>query len=105
MTLDRLDRARGGPLRPPGSVERGARLLRQLLRRDSLTGEPVPVPLSELAGGSGSAARRQLERDLAALGAAGWVIRKRSTAQKGRGRPTWASTVAWALLPWEALIV
>jgi hypothetical protein len=86
-------------------VLRGARLLRTLLRRDSLTGEPVPAPLPELAGGDSLAARRQLERDLRDLQAAGWTIRKKSSAPKGRGRPAWASTVAWALLPGEALIV
>ncbi len=87
-------------------VERGARLLRLLLRRDSLTGEPVPVPLPELTGGDDSAAARlRLERDLRALQAAGWVVRKKSTAQKGRGRPAWASISAWALLPGEARIV
>lgn len=87
-------------------VLRGARLLHALLRRDSLTGEPVPVPLPELTGGDDSAAARlRLERDLRDLRAAGWVVRKKSSAPKGRGRPAWASISAWALLPGEALIV
>lgn len=87
-------------------VLRTARLLRLLLRRDSLTGDPVPVPLPELTGGDDSAAARlRLERDLRDLQAAGWVICKKSSVTKGRGRPAWASISAWALLPGEALIV
>lgn len=87
-------------------VLRTARLLRLLLRRDSLTGDPVPVPLPELTGGDDSAAARlRLERDLRDLKAAGWAICKKSSATKGRGRPSWASISAWALLPGEALIV
>ncbi len=86
-------------------VERGARLLRLLLRRDSLTGEPVPVPLPELAGSADPSALRQLRRDLRDLQAAGWVIRKKSADAKRSGRPAYAAMVAWALLPGEALIV
>ena len=71
-------------------VERGARLLRALLRRDA-EGHPVPIALAELGTGHDD---RRLRRDLADIAKAGWVLHR-------QGNPAYV----WAERPGEAVIV
>lgn len=71
-------------------VERCARLLRALLRRDA-AGHPVPTALAELGTGHDD---RRLRRDLADIVKAGWVVHR-------QGNPAYV----WAERPSEAVIV